>query len=143
MPIPDFRDDGYLPMGIYLATEAEVAERFGRGSFQRAKLMDRLSVWLGQARAVKAVRFLVDGSFVASKPDPNDVDCAVWVPKDFDLQYQWGKIEAVRLYQADAFGQPEEIYLLSTADEWSNWTWYFGQIRDDPVRRKGIIEVTL
>ena len=143
MAIPDFRDDGYLPMGIHPATEAEVSERFGKGNVQRAVLMNRLSTWLAQASAVKAVRFLVDGSFVTAKDEPNDVDCAVWVPRDFDVQYRWGRLEAVKLYQADASGQPAEIYLVNEQIEWDYWVRLFGRIREDSKKRKGIVEVLL
>ena len=36
--IPAFRSDGYLPEGLFLATEAEVLFRFGASSQRRRKL---------------------------------------------------------------------------------------------------------
>ena len=40
--IPDFRDDGYLPNGVHLANENEVAKRFGSTSESRRRLVQRL-----------------------------------------------------------------------------------------------------
>ena len=143
MPLPDFRNDGYLTTGVHLATEADVLDRFGKGSIRRTMLMARLSNWLAQTRAVKATRFLLDGSFVTAKTDPNDVDCAVWIPRDFDLQRLWGKIEADQLYLAAASGRPAEIYLVETQVQWDDWIRFFGRTRETDARRKGIVEVVL
>jgi len=45
--IPDFRDDGYLPEGLYLATEAEITFRFGTATPRRRRVatstLDRVS----------------------------------------------------------------------------------------------------
>lgn len=46
MPIPEFRPDGYLPLGVHLATEEEVAQRFGEATARRRVLMARVSDWL-------------------------------------------------------------------------------------------------
>ena len=47
MPIPEFRPDGYLPLGVYLATEEELAPRLGEATGRRRVLMARVSDWLG------------------------------------------------------------------------------------------------
>ncbi|MFG0254816.1 MAG: DUF6932 family protein [Rhodopirellula sp. JB053] len=75
--IPDFRDDGYLPEGLHLATEAEVTFRFGSDTPRRKRLALRLRRWIDLARAVSARRLFVDGSFVTSKSKPNDVDAVI------------------------------------------------------------------
>lgn len=36
--IPEFRDDGYLPEGIHIASEFDVLARFGEVSTQRKRL---------------------------------------------------------------------------------------------------------
>jgi hypothetical protein len=84
MPIPAFRPDGYLPVGLHRALEAEVVDRFGRESERRRALMARVATWLSLARTVQARRFLLDGSFVTTKPAPKDVDCACLLPLDFE-----------------------------------------------------------
>ena len=70
MAIPDFRDDGYMPVGVHTATEAEVTFRFGSSGRRRRRLILRLRHWIELGRAVGALRILVDGSFVTSKPSP-------------------------------------------------------------------------
>lgn len=75
--IPDFRDDGYLPEGVHLASEAEVTFRFGASSPRRRRLVLRLRRWIELARLTGASRFLVDGSFLTAKEEPNDVDAVV------------------------------------------------------------------
>src|SRR5437588_10732851 len=94
MPIPAFRDDGYLPEGLHLAGEEEVVERFGRATPRREYLLGRLRRWLELSRAVGARRFFIDGSFVTEKAAPGDVDAVVWLPDDFDDQPTAGRPEA-------------------------------------------------
>lgn len=104
--------------------------------------MDRVSKWLAEARAVNASRFVVDGSFVTAKDEPGDVDCVVFLPKDFPSQYRWGKIEAVRLYNAIAARSPKEIFAAFDEEEWQNWLYFLGGSRETG-QRKGIVEVVL
>jgi hypothetical protein len=98
MPIPEFRPDGYLPLGLHLATQEEVAQRFGNATARRRGLMERVSEWLVLARTVRAHRLLLDGSFVTAKPDPGDVDAVCWLPSDFEDRYLAQAPEAIRLY---------------------------------------------
>ena len=62
MPIPAFRDDGYLPEGLYGASEEEIIARFGQSTPHREYLMGRLRHWLELAQAVRARRFFINGS---------------------------------------------------------------------------------
>ena len=141
MAIPDFLDDGTLPPGVHKATEAEVTLRFGTANPVRQRQMADVSTWLSLARTVKAVRFLIDGSFVTAKPLPNDVDCVVLTPRDFDEQVNWGRIEAVKLYQAARSRTPGELFIAPTLDHWNDWVSFFGGTREG--HRKGMIEVIL
>jgi hypothetical protein len=142
MTIPDFRDDGLLPLGVHKATEAEVRERFGQSNLRRIDLMDRLSRWLALARIVTAQRFLVDGSFVTAKAEPNDVDCACWLPRDFEQQYEWGRLEAIQLEQSIYSGMPKELYAARSKAEWDYWVDFFSHTRKPDVS-KGVVEVIL
>lgn len=143
MPIPAFRPDGYLPVGLHAATEAEVAERFGGETERRRDLMARVATWLALARAVQARRFLLDGSFVTMKPVPGDVDCACLLPADFEDQYTAGAVEARRLHDMLVTRQPEEIFGAFSSQQWSDWVDFFGQTREPDGRRKGVVEVIL
>ncbi|QDU31140.1 hypothetical protein ETAA8_62930 [Anatilimnocola aggregata] len=76
MTIPDFDAHGELPAGIWLATIAEVLERFGKfGDLERKEAsqtlakIHELAVNTGHLQSM-----LVFGSYVTSKPNPNDVD---------------------------------------------------------------------
>lgn len=75
MPIPDYRADGYLPEGVHLASDEEILFRFASGPRHRRLLAVRLRRWLELARAVGAVRLLIDGSFVTAMSVPNDLGC--------------------------------------------------------------------
>jgi hypothetical protein len=141
MAIPEFLDDGFLPIGVHLATELETVSRFGTSNPLRQRLMADVAIWLSLARTIKAVRFLIDGSFVTAKPLPNDVDCVVLTPRDFDEQVNWGRMEAVKLYQAARSRKPGELFIAPTVDHWDDWVGFFGRTRDG--QPKGMIEVIL
>jgi hypothetical protein len=55
--IPEFREDGYLPEGLHLTTEAEVTFRFGSGTSRRRRLILRLRRWLELSRLTHASAF--------------------------------------------------------------------------------------
>lgn len=84
--IPQFNQDGYLPVGIHKATQDEIKIRFGTGSNQRIMLFERLVKLLKllkkQSKHIKL--FLLNGSFVYNKDSPNDLDCILVLKKDFD-----------------------------------------------------------
>src|SRR6056297_1229899 len=108
--MPDFREDGYLPDGLHVATEAAVSFRFGMSSRQRQRLTLRLRRWLQLARVVNAERFFVHGSFVTSKPGPDDVDAVIWLPDDFADRLNRGGMEAVELDSMLLTRRPEELF---------------------------------
>ena len=76
--LPDFTEDGLLPEGIHRATFDEFEKRFVYfdRSDRRFRVFDKLWELYHEARRSGIVkRFLVGGSFVTSKPEPNDFDC--------------------------------------------------------------------
>jgi hypothetical protein len=86
MTLPAFNAEGDLPPGIYRATLPEVLERFGQGSVQRCAVADRLQrVYELVASTGKLARFVVFGSFVTAKEEPNDVDIILVMEDTFDL----------------------------------------------------------
>jgi hypothetical protein len=143
MPIPEFRPDGYLPEGVHMATEEEVTARFGQSTPYRQMLMARVSEWLALARAVGASRFLVDGSFVTTKPEPGDVDAVCWLPSDFGLLRHAGHVAARRLAQMLETRLPEELFGAFDIDEWNELCEFFGRTYELDGRRKGVVEVIL
>jgi len=88
MPIPPFESSGLLPLGVHDCSLEEIKERFAsfQGSDRRPRLFGKLEAFIAEARASQIVRSLVlNGSFVTSKPAPNDIDLIVVVARDHDL----------------------------------------------------------
>ena len=85
MPLPLFSSTGDLPIGIHTATLREVIERFGTESPQRMLVALRLEQIYRLAFATSRVtRFVVFGSFITSKAEPNDVDVFLLMDNEFD-----------------------------------------------------------
>ena len=141
--IPEFRNDGYLPEGLHVATEAEVRFRFGTDTPRRRRLALRLRRWLELARAIGAMRLFVDGSFVTAKPEPNDVDAVVWLPDDFVQRVSSGQHEAIELETMLLSRHPEEKFAAEDRQDWDDWLEFFSRIREADGRRKGLVEVEL
>jgi Family of unknown function (DUF6932) len=82
---PEFNEDGDLPVGVHQATLVEVVEHFGRGNSQRRLVAQRLTrIYDLVISTNRMVRFVVYGSFVTNKPDPNDVDIFLLMEDGFD-----------------------------------------------------------
>ena len=83
---PSLSAAGDLPAGIHAATLAEVIERFGQSTPARVMLARRLQHIhkLVQQTGCLA-RFIVFGSFITGKPEPNDVDIFLLMEDTFDV----------------------------------------------------------
>lgn len=85
MPLPNFDDEGDLPLGVHPASLAEVLERFGSLGAGRIGIGLRLKRINDVAHATGHVRrFVVFGSFVTAKEHPNDVDVFLVMDNAFD-----------------------------------------------------------
>lgn len=73
MTVPQFRQDGTLPVGEHAAAWAEIAARFG-GNDRRNALLGGLRSALAELRRVGCRTAWIDGSFVTSKREPGDFD---------------------------------------------------------------------
>jgi hypothetical protein len=83
---PSLNEAGDLPPGIHPATLDEVIERFGRDSFRRATAGRRLARIYSLVFATgHLARFIVFGSFVTAKTEPNDVDIFLVMDDNFDV----------------------------------------------------------
>jgi hypothetical protein len=141
--IPHFRDDGYLPEGLHLATEAEVTFRFGSGTPRRRRLILRLRRWLDLSALTRARRFLVDGSFVTAKEEPNDIDAVVLLADDFERQISDGLDAALELEEMLLTRCPEEIFAAEDSRDWEDWVEFFSRTREADGGRKGLVEIRL
>jgi len=141
--IPDFREDGYLPEGLHMATEADVTFRFGAGTPRRRRLILRLRRWLELSRLTGAYRFLVDGSFATAKEEPNDIDAVVLLAEDFGQQVSNGSDAALELEEMLLTRRPEEIFAAEDTRDWNDWVEFFSRTRETDGRRKGLVEIQL
>ena len=85
MALPPLTDAGELPLGVHRASVREILEQFGVGSAQRKVLALRLDRVYRLAEATNHLaRFVVFGSFVTSKLEPQDVDVFLVMDDTFD-----------------------------------------------------------
>ena len=141
--IPQFCADGFLPEGLYLASEANIMFRFGSSSRRRRRLILRLRRWIELARLVGALRLLIDGSFVTAKVEPDDIDAVILLPPDFQHQIKQGIEAALELEEMILTRRPEEIFAAEDETDWNEWIEFFSRTREADGRRKGLVEVKL
>jgi hypothetical protein len=94
MPLPPFTDTGDLPVGLHPATPAEVIQHLGTGTPQRQLVAARLERICHVAFATGHVaKLVVFGSFVTSKPEPNDIDVFLLMENAFDASRLTGEAQ--------------------------------------------------
>ena len=86
MSLPDFTATGDLPVGVHTASLAETLGRFGTSSHRRKLLAIRLErIYQIAAQTGSLARFVVFGSFITEKYEPNDVDVFMIMDDNFDM----------------------------------------------------------
>ena len=91
MPFPQFTKTGDLPPGNHSASLQETLARFGSGTSKRSVLALRLDrVYRLATETGHLARFVVFGSFVTAKPEPNDVDVFMIMDDAFDIRQLTG-----------------------------------------------------
>ena len=89
MGFPPFTKSGDLPPGVHGATLRDVLDRFGVGSAQRRAVALRVErAYEIAVRTGHLARFVLFGSFVTAKADPNDVDIFPLMEGTFDASSQ-------------------------------------------------------
>lgn len=144
MPLPPFSETGDLPLGVHHATLDEVIGRFRAGSSQREDCTRRLTHVFDLASRTDCLeRFIVFGSYVTAKPEPNDVDMILVMVDSFRLETC--PIESLGLfdhavaqvrYGASIFWVRPQLLLGESVDEFIAY-W---QTKRDGSKR-GIVEV--
>jgi len=77
---------------VYTASLQDVLDRFGTGSGRRRLVAQRLERIYNVASATGCLaRFVVFGSFVTDKPEPNDVDVILLMDDAFDVDQTVGE----------------------------------------------------
>ena|SRR5688572_23919137 len=144
MPLPDFDNVGDLPEGVHQATIDEIRARFGSGTPQRqAVTACLLRIYHLVAATGKLDRVIIFGSYITTKPDPNDVDVVLVMSDDFEVQAcdeatrrLFDHTQATEAFGASIFWLRPSMLFLETLEEFiEHW-----QIKRDLTRR-GIVEV--
>lgn len=92
MALSDFTQTGDLPPGIHRARLRETVERFGTTTPRRKVIALRLErIYRLAATTGHLARFVVFGSFVTAKPEPNDVDVFLLMADSFDVSQLIGE----------------------------------------------------
>jgi predicted nucleotidyltransferase len=87
-----FNESGDLPPGIHQATLLDIIEHFGKGSFKRVIVAERLQrIYLLTKETGQVARFIIFGSFVTDKPCPQDIDIFLLMKDTFDVRNVSGK----------------------------------------------------
>lgn len=143
--LPDFIDDGFLPAGVHLASFEEFERRFVYfdRSDRRFRIFDSLRELYRQAsRSGIVKRFLVGGSFVTSKAEPNDFDCILVVDSSIrgrDLQpveYNLAsRQKARRIFGGDV------ITVIEDSIEYQRYFLFFQSNQDK--ERVGVVEIEI
>jgi predicted nucleotidyltransferase len=148
MPLPNFNSEGDMPVGVHAATMEEIVARLGTGTAPRQNVTARLQRIYHLARATgKLERFVIFGSYVTDKPDPNDVDVILIVILIMRDDFKWNECDdttrtlfehkqATEEFGASIFWMRPSPLILEGVDEFiAHW-----QIKRDQTRR-GIVEV--
>ena len=142
--IPTLNDDGLLPPGLFPCSFEELRSRFGvfRRSDQRVRLATELQKYLQELRETGFVtRILIDGSFVTSKDEPNDIDLIIVLQAHHDFSstlkpHHYNTLSKRRVLKTHGF----DILLApegsATLNEYID---FFQKTREG--RSKGLLEV--
>lgn len=144
MPLPTLNRDGDLPVGVHQATLHEVVDRFGAGTRRRVEISNRLTrIHLLAIATGKVERFLIFGSYVTGKPEPNDVDIVLVMQDDFtassvsdDAKALFDHQRADAEFGASVFWVRPAMLINESVDEFIA-TWQ----RKRGTGRRGIVEV--
>src|SRR4051812_23150485 len=87
MALPPFNEAGDLPVGVYRVPLLEVLDRFGTTNERRREVAQRLEcIWRLAGSTGGLAEFVIFGSFVTNKDEPNDVDVVLIVKDEFSTK---------------------------------------------------------
>jgi len=96
VPLPLLRENGDLPEGVHAASLEDALSRFGQSTVQRKLVGTRLErIYKLAAATGHLKRFVIFGSFVTAKPDPNDIDVFLVMHDSFELGQITGEAQLV------------------------------------------------
>jgi predicted nucleotidyltransferase len=142
---PEYNDSGDLPPGIHKATLIEVIDKFGKGSSKRSILAERLQrIFKLVIETGHIYRFIIFGSFVTSKRNPEDIDIFLLMDNDFDVSQVTGEAKILFDHVASENYEGASIFwlrLISVLDGEEKTVNYWQLKRDG--NKRGIVEVLI
>lgn len=144
MALPQLTEEGELPVGVYPAPLSEVRARFGVGSARRKTLILRLERIHRVAYATgHLARFVVFGSFVTGKPEPQDVDVFLVMADAFDASRVTGDMRLLFDHGAAQAHFGASVFWVRRRAAWPDEqvAVEFWQVKRGGGRR-GIVEIT-
>ena len=140
---PKFNKNGDLPRGIHEASLSDVIERFGKVNLQRSILAQRLErIYNIAVETGQTARFIIFGSFVTNKTNPQDLDIFLLMEDTFDIRQVAGEARIIFNHMAAQNYEGASIFWLRRmaaldGEETAIEHW---QIKRDGKKR-GIVEV--
>jgi uncharacterized protein DUF6932 len=144
VPLPPLLGSGDLPAGVHRVSLHETLERFGTASSRRKLIALRLE---RIHRLVSATghlaRFVVFGSFVTAKAEPNDVDVFLLMADTFDAGRLVGEARLIFDHAAAQTYFGGSVFWLRrlAAFGGEQETVEYWQLRRDGGKR-GVVEIT-
>ena len=93
---PEFNQEGDLPIGVYRVSLSDVIDHLGTGTLQRRIVSQRLVRIFELASSTgHLARFILFGSYVTSKAEPNDVDIFLLMEDSFEVDQLTGAATVV------------------------------------------------
>jgi hypothetical protein len=145
MPIPSLDANGRLVSGIHDCSIRDVEQRFGRfqGSDRRPRLWSALETLISELRAARVGLFLViNGSFVTSKPAPEDIDLILVVSASHDFGRELSPAE-YNVLSSQRVRRRHGLDLLvarEDSDQYQRYLKLFQQVRLEPDQKKAYFE---
>jgi hypothetical protein len=145
MPLPPFDTQGELPEGIHQTTMDEVITRFGTGTAQRELLVSYLlRIYALVSATGQMERFIIFGSYVTAKADPNDIDVCLVMAEAFNVDEMSGDTRVIFSHaqaqsrlRASVFWATRSTSITNVDALLVGW-----QTKRDQTRR-GIVEVII
>ena len=138
-----FDNKGDLPKGIHKASLSDIIEHFGKGNFQRAILGQRLCrIYDLAVKTGQTARFIIFGSFVTDKTNPQDLDIFLLMEDTFDIRLVTGEARIIFNHMAAQNYEGASIFWLRrmAALDGEDAAIEHWQIKRDGKKR-GIVEV--
>lgn len=144
MPIPCLNNK-YLPAGIHDCNFLELKTTFGNNNCRR-ELIDKLNEYISKVKQVGIKGWLIiNGSFVTSKDNPNDIDVVLIIKGNYPLSSNITQ-EEYEIISPNIVKRNYKIHLfirINGNPNSNDMIEFFSGVREDPNFKKGILRIAL